>query len=71
MSFFPRILLFDVWLKISKDVEVYSIVIHCFLKASGFLLLDVLALLFNNLMTVFKAKQLIGKLIFSYEEDEW
>ena len=33
---FPQILLFDVWLTISKDVEVYSIVIHWFLKASGF-----------------------------------
>jgi hypothetical protein len=44
VSFFPRILLFDVWVTISKDVEVYSIVVHWFFKASGFLLLEVLAL---------------------------
>jgi hypothetical protein len=37
-------------------------VIHWFLKASGVFLLEV---------TVFKAKQLKGKLIFSYEEDEY
>jgi hypothetical protein len=36
VSFFPQILLFDILRTISKDVEVYSIVIHLFLKASGF-----------------------------------
>jgi hypothetical protein len=40
VSFFPQILLFDVLLTISKDVEVYSIVIHWFLKASGFFSLE-------------------------------
>ena len=40
---FPANFAFDVWVTISEDVEVYSIVIHWFLKASGFLLLEVLA----------------------------
>jgi hypothetical protein len=36
VGFFPQILFFDVWRTISKDVEVFSIVIHWFLKATGF-----------------------------------
>jgi hypothetical protein len=64
VSFFSQILLFDVWRTISKDIEVYSIVIYWFLKASGDFSLEFAAQLFNNLMTVFKAKQLKGKLIF-------
>jgi hypothetical protein len=40
MSFFPQILLFDVWRTNSKDIEVYSIVIHWLLKASGFFSLE-------------------------------
>jgi hypothetical protein len=40
VSFFQRILFVDVWFTISKDVEVYSIAIHWFLKASGVFLLE-------------------------------
>jgi hypothetical protein len=40
--FRANVLLFDVWVTIYKDDEVYSILIHWFLKASGFLLLEVL-----------------------------
>jgi hypothetical protein len=54
VRFFPQILLFDVWRTISKDDEVYSIVIHWFLKASGFFLLEVVGCwkLFDNLLMI-------------------
>ena len=71
MGCFSQILFFDVWLLISTNVEVFSIVVYWFLKVSGFFSLDVVGELFNNLKSVFKAKQLQAKLLFLCEEDEW